>query len=82
MALAGPRAVVLLAAAFLINAPGAAAQTSPLVDRNGSIVAVEGYGPNIVRITIATDRALAAAGPGPGITGQADQASWTHDISS
>lgn len=78
MALANPRAVVLLAAAFLINAPGAAAQTSPLVDRNGSIVAVEGYGPNIVRITIATDRALAAAGPGPGITGQADQASWTH----
>jgi alpha-D-xyloside xylohydrolase len=37
---------------------GTAATAAPIatVDRNGSLVSVEAYAPNIVRVTIATDR--------------------------
>ena len=68
----------LLAAALFLYAPGAATDPLAAVDRNGSIVAVEGYGPNIVRITVAVDRALATTAPGPGITGKTDDADWKH----
>jgi alpha-D-xyloside xylohydrolase len=46
-----------------------AAQATPLatLDRNGAWVSVEAYGPNIVHITIAADKAEALKGPGYGI---------------
>lgn len=57
-----------------------AAHADPLatVDRNGSLVSIEPYAPNIVRVTIAVDRALADAAPGPGPNATADPAGWTH----
>ena len=60
--------------------PVAAAQAEPMatVDRNGSLVAIEPYAPNIVRVTIAVDRALADAAPGPGPNAKANAAGWTH----
>ncbi|HEX8485329.1 glycoside hydrolase family 31 protein [Sphingomonas sp.] len=48
------------------------------VDRHGSIVAVEPYAPNIVRVTIALDRAQADAPAGYGVSGKPDDAGWTH----
>ena len=60
--------------------PVTAAQAEPMatVDRNGSLVAIEPYAPNIVRVTIAVDRALADAAPGPGPNAKANAAGWTH----
>jgi alpha-D-xyloside xylohydrolase len=57
-----------------------AAHADPLatVDRNGSLVSIEPYAPNIVRVTIAVDRALADAAPGPGPNAKADASGWTH----
>ncbi|SEM75373.1 alpha-D-xyloside xylohydrolase [Sphingomonas gellani] len=59
------------------------AMADPLatVDRNGSIVAVEPYAPNIVRVTLAIDRDQADGKPGYGISGSADMAGWTHSTS-
>ena len=53
-----------------------AAQASPLatLDRNGAWVSVEAYGPNIVHITIAADKAEALKGPGYGILPKASDA--------
>ncbi len=67
------------AAAFAL-VPAVAAQAAPLgsLDRNGSHVSIEPYAPNIVRVTIAIDRDLADAPPGPGPNAKPDAAGWTH----
>ena len=56
------------------------AKADPLatLDRNGSLVAIEPYAPNIVRVTISLDRALADAPPGEGPDAKADATGWTH----
>src|SRR5579883_1765429 len=52
---------------------------SPVVlNRNGAYVAVESYAPNIVRISIATDYATAAAPPGYGFLGKEDSRGFRH----
>ncbi len=61
----------------MIAAP-ALAEPIATVDRNGALVAVEPYAPNIVRVTIALDRALADAAPGDGPNATPDATGWTH----
>ncbi|WP_245646585.1 glycoside hydrolase family 31 protein [Sphingomonas soli] len=68
--------VALTGLAVLVAAP-VAAQTLGTVDRHGSLVAIEPYGPNIVRVTIALDAAEIAKGVGPEISGKADARGWT-----
>ena len=48
------------------------------VDRNGSLVSIEAYAPNIVRVTIATDRGQVDAPPGDGPNAKPNAAGWTH----
>lgn len=69
---------LLLAAGASLLSFSAAAQPMATVDRHGSLVAVEPYAPNIVRVTISLDRTLADAAPGYGINGKADTSGWTH----
>src|SRR5436309_12346652 len=69
--------VSLALCAALVPAAAAAAPLA-VVDRHGSYVAVEPYGPNIVRITLATEPALADSAPGYGVSGKADPGGWTH----
>ncbi|USI72760.1 DUF5110 domain-containing protein [Sphingomonas morindae] len=59
---------------------GQAAWAAPIatLDRNGSIVSIEPYAPNIVHVTIAMDKAEAAQPAGPGISGTADSSGWQH----
>jgi alpha-D-xyloside xylohydrolase len=66
-----------VAIAVLLPAASGAAPLAT-VDRNGSIVSIEAYGPNIVHVTIALDSDQADAAPGYGISGKADAAGWTH----
>ncbi len=61
-----------------LSATNALAEPMALLDRNGSRVAVEPYAPNIVRVTIALDPALASAAPGEGPNAKPDAAGWTH----
>lgn len=65
------------ALAALAATPALAAPLST-VDRNGAQVAIEPYAPNIVRVTIALDRTLADAAPGPGPNAPADATGWAH----
>ncbi|MET4896623.1 glycoside hydrolase family 31 protein [Sphingomonadaceae bacterium jetA1] len=68
------------ATALLLGVAPLALSAEPLaiVERNGAQVSVEPYGPGIVRVTIATDRAGVEAGPGYGISGKSDTGGWTH----
>ncbi|WP_242096048.1 TIM-barrel domain-containing protein [Sphingomonas sp. CROZ-RG-20F-R02-07] len=68
----------LLAVAALLLATNAGAAPLATLDRNGAMVSIEPYGPGIVRVTIATERAQAESAPGYGITGKPDAAGWTH----
>lgn len=69
---------MLLAGAALITALPAAAQTQGTVQRNGSIVAVEPYAPNIIHVTIALDPKEVEAGAGYGISAKPNATGWTH----
>lgn len=67
-----------VAIACLAGAGPAFAEPMALLDRNGSRVAIEPYAPNIVRVTIAMDKALAEAPPGDGPIAKADASGWSH----
>lgn len=56
----------------------AMAATQTVVERNGAYVGVETYAPNIVRITLGTDRATAASAPGYGFIGKTDDKGFSH----
>jgi alpha-D-xyloside xylohydrolase len=56
----------------------AGAEPLATVDRYGAFVSVEPYAPNIVRVTIATDKDLSAAKPGYGLIAQPEAAGWRH----
>ena len=64
----------LLAASALASSTVAAATKAPseageatTLDRDGAFVSVEAYGPNVVHVTIAVDKAEALKGPGYGV---------------
>ncbi|WP_267393813.1 MULTISPECIES: glycoside hydrolase family 31 protein [unclassified Sphingomonas] len=69
-----------LAAGVSLVAFAGAAQADPLatLNRNGSLVSVEPYAPNIVRVTIAVDRKQVDAPPGEGPNAKPDATGWTH----
>lgn len=71
-------------AAVILSAIGAPALAQPLgtLDRNGGLVSIEPYGPNIVRVTIALDPAQIDAPAGYGVTGKPDTTGWTHSADS
>jgi len=69
---------LMAAASALCWAGSALAAPMATVDRNGSLVSIEPYAPNIVRVTIALDRDLADAAPGYGIVAKSDAAGWSH----
>jgi len=69
----------LLAGCATIALPAAAAPMASL-DRHGTIVSIEPYAPNIVRVTLALDRALADAPPGEGPNAKADASGWSHSV--
>jgi len=72
---------LMAAASALCWAASALAAPMATVERNGALVAVEPYAPNVVRVTIALDHALSDSAPGYGITAKSDPAGWTHSAS-
>jgi alpha-D-xyloside xylohydrolase len=74
------RLVARLAIGASLATLGTAAIAAPIatIDRNGSLVSVEAYAPNIVCVTIATDRGQVDAPPGDGPNAKPNAAGWTH----
>jgi alpha-D-xyloside xylohydrolase len=69
---------LVLALWVLMSARVAVAAPLALLDRGGSQVSIESYGPNIVRITISLEKDLALAPPGFGLIAAADETGWSH----
>jgi alpha-D-xyloside xylohydrolase len=72
----------LLAIVVLLFAAGAAAQestTSFVLQRGNRTIVLEPYGPNIIRVTMSTERPEALAKPGYGIVGTPEMKGWTHE---
>ena len=70
--------LVFLGAAGLIGARAFAQGSRFVLDRENRTIVVEPYGPNIVRITLSTDKSAALAGPGYGIIGAPAMKGWTE----
>jgi alpha-D-xyloside xylohydrolase len=69
----------LIAVMLSVASRSTLADPLALLDRNGSYVAVEAYAPNILRITLAQDKALALAPPGYGFVGTPSAQGWRHE---
>ena len=74
------QAAALLALALAVYGPSATAAPLGLLDRNGSLVAIESYAPNIIRVTLATDKDTVLAPPGYGIVAKPDDRGWKHQV--
>jgi alpha-D-xyloside xylohydrolase len=73
------RAAVAAAISFMA---AAAAQAAPIktLDREGAWVSVEAYGPNVIHVTIAQDKAEVLKGPGFGILpANSDNKPFSHN---
>ena len=58
----------------------AMAQSGPLVlEREGRVISLEPYAPNVVRVTMSTDMAAATAAAGYGFLAQPSAQGWTHE---
>ncbi len=70
-------------AALLVSALftcAATAQPGPLVlDRGKGVISLDPYAPNILRITMSTDKASATAAPGFGFVAQPAAEGWSHE---
>jgi alpha-D-xyloside xylohydrolase len=71
---------LLIAALLSVTAGTALADPLALLDRNGSYVAVEAFGPNILRITLAQEKASALSPPGYGFVGAPSTDGWRHEV--
>ena len=78
--------IVLVWIAILVSAShGSAEAQTPdqanrfVLDRQGRTIVLEPYGPNIVRITLSTEKPAALGEPGYGIVGTPSMTGWTHE---
>jgi alpha-D-xyloside xylohydrolase len=70
--------IALLMPALL--ARQAISQSGALVlERNGRVIALEAYAPNILRVTMSVDKASATSAPGYGIVGTPSAEGWVHE---
>jgi alpha-D-xyloside xylohydrolase len=78
----GIKAQAAAVLALALAESGATAMAAPLdlLDRNGSLVSIESYAPNIIRVTLATDKDTVLAPPGYGILAQPDDRGWKHQV--
>ncbi|RYD59780.1 MAG: glycoside hydrolase family 31 protein [Sphingomonadales bacterium] len=69
----------LLVALAMLTALPASAQSLATLNRNGSLVSVEAYAPNIVHVTMALEPGE-IEGAGHGIDAKPDSAGWLHRV--
>ena len=55
-------------------------QAGPLVlERSGRVISLESYAPNVVRVTMSTNKATATSAPGYGFVAKPSPEGWTHE---
>jgi alpha-D-xyloside xylohydrolase len=52
---------------------------STVLERTGGVISLEPYAPNILRVTMSTDRSAAMGAPGYGFVAKPSADGWTHD---
>ena len=72
-------AIAMLGGAILLSPASSAQATSFVLDRENRTIVLEPYGPNIVRITISTQRPASIAKAGFGIVGTPSMTGWTRE---
>ncbi len=65
--------------AVLLPASAAAQNDGLVLERDGRVISLVPYAPNIVRITVSNSRAAATAAPGYGIVANPSSQGWTHE---
>jgi alpha-D-xyloside xylohydrolase len=71
---------IVLLMPTLLAAEAIAQQGGPLVlERNGRVISLEPYAPNILRVTMSVDRTSATSAPGYGIVGTPSSEGWVHE---
>jgi alpha-glucosidase/alpha-D-xyloside xylohydrolase len=66
--------------AYPLVAQESAGPSGPLVlERQGRVISLVPYAPNVLRITLSIDKAVATGAPGYGIVAQPSAEGWTHD---
>jgi alpha-D-xyloside xylohydrolase len=73
------RAWATSALAALLAAPALAQDGSLVIERGGRVISLVPYAPNVVRVTLSTDKAAATAAPGYGIAAQPSADGWSHE---
>ena len=71
--------LTLLALRFVASAGAQDALNRFVLERENRTIALEPYGPNIIRITLTQKQSAALAAPGYGITGTPSAAGWSHE---
>jgi len=64
---------------FLLLPLRALSQDALTIEREGRVISVVPYAPNIVRITLGTDKAAALDGPGYGFVAKPAPSGWSHE---
>ncbi|MFP5226942.1 MAG: TIM-barrel domain-containing protein [Acidobacteriota bacterium] len=73
-------ALLLLIAGFFLPSASLAAQDGALVlQREGRVISLVPYAPNILRVTMSSDATAATADPGYGIVARPSVEGWTHE---
>ena len=72
-------AVAMLGGVILLSPASSAQATSFVLDRENRTIVLEPYGPNIVRITMGTQRPASIAKAGYGIVGTPSMTGWTRE---
>src|SRR3954464_145819 len=69
---------LLLGMGASLLANGLIAEPIKVLDRNGTYVGVEGYAPNIIRVTIGSDYDTAKSEPGYGFTARSEAKGFSY----
>ena len=75
-------AVLMIAAYALLSSSSAIAQDasgSLILDREGRTISLVPYAPNVLRVTMSSDKAAATSDPGYGIVAKPSAEGWTHE---
>ena len=65
--------------ALSLPALGGAQNEGLVLERDGRVISLVPYAPNIVRVTMSTSKAAATAAPGYGIVANPSAEGWTHE---
>ena len=70
---------VLVGASCLVRAQAPDQAAELVLDRGNGTVVLQPYAPNVVRITMSTDKSAAAGAPGYGFVAKPSADGWTHE---